>query len=739
MPDPWQEGGSGTLPGGLPAPQALPPSYVQPTGTFGGSPATMAGQSPSTATGIPGLGGPTPYDPNNPQPYAPVTMPNVNPDVQSGLQPEQPIRDLGAASPAGRAAYIGDQLLRGYMQGKSIATARQAVQLARTQQGMSNLYNQASQQYLQLKQAGVDPNSPEMQQAQNQVQAAWDAQMNLWKNHIQGMKLDDQGNPVPQKKNLIQRMFDQQNPEDVPAAWYELMQKTGPPVFHQAAVYDSPAYQARAQAVAQQRGITAQTATTTAQTQQQQAQNQLRVQQLISQAAQPGGLTEDQQNELTTLQTGLAAGGKNAGEVLNFKAVPNAVPTLNQDSGRYEMPMINARGQTRMMPLPVGFVPSANMLKGVERAEMVNGQWMKFQVNGLGEKIDGTEMPLSMQGLNPQETVTTRTAPGPLGNETFTNTTIRKPVGTGVAAGAPQPTTFSQAISNREGFGTADSVPTKANNPGSLELGDIGHGTIPAANGQQITVFGSPQEGQAALDRQLNLIMSGASPKYPPTMTLEQFGQKYSGGDARYGADIAKSLGVSPTMTLGELAQRQGAGTGSMNAGAGAGSEVPSLNTLFPTGSVPRMYTAPLSKAVNTLTAASTAARIATDPNTATNGSAQYLLLTSLFHSAQGRSPNMTELTKIMGTAGWGATLEGWGTHLKNGTMSPELFNQIVQFAQTNKSAAAGELDDLVAQARKAQGGTRGGGGTQQTPPPSTGGFDWNANFHPAAAGAGAQ
>jgi hypothetical protein len=103
------------------------------------------------------------------------------------------------------------------------------------------------------------------------------------------------------------------------------------------------------------------------------------------------------------------------------------------------------------------------------------------------------------------------------------------------------------------------SVPKMANNPGSLELKDVGHGTMPAANNQKITIFGSPEEGRAALDRQLNLILSGKDSKYPPSMTLEQFGKVYSGGDAGYGGRIAAKLGVDPSTTLGQLAQSQSA------------------------------------------------------------------------------------------------------------------------------------------------------------------------------------
>ena len=113
---------------------------------------------------------------------------------------------------------------------------------------------------------------------------------------------------------------------------------------------------------------------------------------------------------------------------------------------------------------------------------------------------------------------------------------------------------FAKAISNAEGFGTPGTIPTLANNPGALELGDVGHGVMQAANGQQITIFGSAQEGWDALNNQINEIYTGKSKRYSTPMTLERFGQIYSGGDTGYGARLAASLGVAPKATLGQLA-----------------------------------------------------------------------------------------------------------------------------------------------------------------------------------------
>jgi hypothetical protein len=129
--------------------------------------------------------------------------------------------------------------------------------------------------------------------------------------------------------------------------------------------------------------------------------------------------------------------------------------------------------------------------------------------------------------------------------------------GSGAAATPSSGSAFAQLISTREGFGTPGTIPTQAKNPGALELGDIGYGVRKAANKQEITVFPTEQAGWDALNNQLNLIFSGKDSKYPPTMTLAEFGQKYSGGDADYGAKIAASMGVDPSTTLGQIGQSQ--------------------------------------------------------------------------------------------------------------------------------------------------------------------------------------
>ena len=111
---------------------------------------------------------------------------------------------------------------------------------------------------------------------------------------------------------------------------------------------------------------------------------------------------------------------------------------------------------------------------------------------------------------------------------------------------------LANAIANAEGFGKSDAVPTRANNPGDLEVGDVGYGTITAKGGQQITIFGNVGDGWARLNRQIDLIFSGRSRYYKPDETLNDFGSTYSGGSPSYGSNLANFLGVDSNATLSQ-------------------------------------------------------------------------------------------------------------------------------------------------------------------------------------------
>ena len=78
---------------------------------------------------------------------------------------------------------------------------------------------------------------------------------------------------------------------------------------------------------------------------------------------------------------------------------------------------------------------------------------------------------------------------------------------------------LAQAVANAEGFEFPKAlIPTLANNPGDLELGDVGYGVMQASGGNRITVFASASLlGWAALENQdFEKIFSGRSKPYSP-------------------------------------------------------------------------------------------------------------------------------------------------------------------------------------------------------------------------------
>lgn len=112
------------------------------------------------------------------------------------------------------------------------------------------------------------------------------------------------------------------------------------------------------------------------------------------------------------------------------------------------------------------------------------------------------------------------------------------------------------AISIAEGYGVSGAIPTRANNPGDLALGDQGSGTLGSA---KITVFQTAADGWAALYRQLSLIVTGRSRVYTPGDTVRSMAEKWTGGDAAdaWAANVVRVLTlrgypVDVSMTIGD-------------------------------------------------------------------------------------------------------------------------------------------------------------------------------------------
>lgn len=109
---------------------------------------------------------------------------------------------------------------------------------------------------------------------------------------------------------------------------------------------------------------------------------------------------------------------------------------------------------------------------------------------------------------------------------------------------------LAAAIGRAEGFGPVENLPTKINNPGDLELGDLGLGTQAAK-----TVFSSIAEGWSALRREIEIIANGQSKYYNADTTIADMAKLWTGGDNAdsWAQNVASALGVTPQTRLGDV------------------------------------------------------------------------------------------------------------------------------------------------------------------------------------------
>jgi hypothetical protein len=104
------------------------------------------------------------------------------------------------------------------------------------------------------------------------------------------------------------------------------------------------------------------------------------------------------------------------------------------------------------------------------------------------------------------------------------------------------------AISIAEGFGIVGAIPTLANNPGDLELGDIGFGTL----GYGITIYESFADGCRALYHELDLILTNNSSYYSTSMTFTQLARTWTGNDnaIEWADTVCGILKIFPDTTI---------------------------------------------------------------------------------------------------------------------------------------------------------------------------------------------
>lgn len=103
---------------------------------------------------------------------------------------------------------------------------------------------------------------------------------------------------------------------------------------------------------------------------------------------------------------------------------------------------------------------------------------------------------------------------------------------------------MAQAIARAEGYGVPNAIPTLRNNPGNIRS------TSPP---YEIRTYATPDEGWAALYRQVARMLAGSS-LYPATWTIEQVAQRYTGEAAymNWARNVARFLGVSTTTVFSQ-------------------------------------------------------------------------------------------------------------------------------------------------------------------------------------------
>lgn len=107
---------------------------------------------------------------------------------------------------------------------------------------------------------------------------------------------------------------------------------------------------------------------------------------------------------------------------------------------------------------------------------------------------------------------------------------------------------LAMAIAEREGyFSPLTNIPQRANNPGDIEIGDAGQGTLYGK-----TIYKNPVSGWLNLFDQIEKMVNGNSHYYTPETTFEKMCMIYSGGNEKYAKDVCNFLGIETTMTLGE-------------------------------------------------------------------------------------------------------------------------------------------------------------------------------------------
>lgn len=106
---------------------------------------------------------------------------------------------------------------------------------------------------------------------------------------------------------------------------------------------------------------------------------------------------------------------------------------------------------------------------------------------------------------------------------------------------------LAAGIARAEGYGPEGNIPTRANNPGDIEAGDVGYGTL----GEGITVYDSPAAGWLKLYRTVTGWLKGTSKVYFPSDSLRDVARKYVNGPLAAESYESQSWAGNVTSVIG--------------------------------------------------------------------------------------------------------------------------------------------------------------------------------------------
>lgn len=190
---------------------------------------------------------PKPYDPTATQPLPedatkPMELPasvTTPPEQQKRPQEREPGPPQTTNKVAG-IAYMANNILRGYAQGRQAAEMHKVAAMKRTVDGQGFAYQATAQNLYGLVQskinAGADPKTvmqdPEIVQATAARDAAWAG----WMKSVGAMQQAQEGGPKKSKKGKPQEGVPNpvvgamsQDPQEKASAWYQIAAKAGPP------------------------------------------------------------------------------------------------------------------------------------------------------------------------------------------------------------------------------------------------------------------------------------------------------------------------------------------------------------------------------------------------------------------------------------------------------------------------------------------------------------------------------